>query len=128
MKKLFQQIVRFGLVGVMAFCIDYGLMLLLTEGFHIHYMISAAISFTVSAVFNYLMSVAFVFQTDSSRSRLAEFILFFAMSAVGLGINQGMMWLLSEQLPVPYQLSKIFATGVVMVYNFVTRKLFLEKR
>ena len=47
-KELFEQIMKVGIVGASAFVIDYGLMILLTELFGIHYLISCAISFCVS--------------------------------------------------------------------------------
>ena len=128
MKKLLEQIMRFGIVGVIAFVIDYGMLLVLTEVAGVHYLISSAIAFLVSVIFNYIMSVTFVFETDKNRSKGAEFGLFAIMSAGGLGINQLMMWLLSDLMFIPYQLSKFLATAVVMVYNFITRKLFLERK
>ena len=54
MGKLVQQFMKFGVVGVIAFVIDYGLMVALTELAGVNYLISATISFTVSVVFNYL--------------------------------------------------------------------------
>ena len=128
MKKLLEQIMRFGIVGVIAFVIDYAVLLLLTEVVGIHYLVSSAVAFLVSVIFNYILSVAFVFETDKSRSKGVQFALFALMSAGGLGINQLMMWLLSDIMFIPYQLSKFLATAVVMVYNFVTRKLFLERK
>lgn len=128
MRKLLEQIVRFGVVGVIAFVVDYAVLLLLTEVVGIHYLISSAVAFVVSVAVNYVLSVAFVFETDKSRSKGQEFVLFAVMSVGGLGINQLTMWLLSDGLFIPYQLSKLLATAVVMVYNFITRKLFLERK
>jgi len=128
MKKLMEQIMRFGIVGVIAFVIDYTVLLLLTEVAGIHYLLSSAVAFLVSVIFNYILSITFVFETDKSKSKGAQFSLFAVMSAGGLGINQLMMWLVSDVMFVPYQLSKFLATAVVMVYNFVTRKLFLERK
>ena len=128
MKKLFVQIARFGMVGIIAFVIDYAVLLFLTEVCCVHYLISSATAFLVSVIFNYILSIVFVFETDKSQSKASQFTLFTLMSAGGLGINQLIMWLLSDLLFIPYQLSKFAATAVVMVYNFVTRKLFLERK
>ena len=128
MNKLLNQIARFGVVGVIAFVIDYAVLLFLTEVCHVHYLISSAAAFLVSVIFNYILSIAFVFETDKNQRKSTQFTLFALMSAGGLGINQLMMWLLSDLLFIPYQLSKFFATAVVMVYNFITRKLFLERK
>lgn len=50
MKKLIEQIMKFGIVGVLCFAIDYGLMIFLTEVFGISYLISSGISFSVSVI------------------------------------------------------------------------------
>ena len=128
MNKLIKQILRFGAVGVIATAVDYGLFLLLTEVCRVHYLIANVIAFLVSVTVNYILSVKFVFDVDESRSTGAQFTFFAAMSAVGLGINELMLWLLSGLLPVPTSLSKLAATGAVMVYNFISRKLFLERK
>ena len=64
MKKLINQILKFGIVGVIAFIIDYGILILLTEVFNIYPLISAAISFTIYVIFNYISSVKWVFDVD----------------------------------------------------------------
>ena len=123
MEKLIKQIMKFGVVGGSAFVIDYGIMIFLTEVFHINYLISSGISFAVS-----VMSVKWVFEVEENRDKKQEFALFVVLSIIGLGINQLIMWLAVEKFRVFYMISKIGATIVVMVYNFVTRKLFLEKK
>lgn len=128
MNKLIKQILRFGVVGIIAFAVDYGLFLLLTEVCHIHYLLANIVAFLVSVIVNYILSVTFVFDVDKNRGVGAQFTFFTAMSAVGLGINELMLWLLSGLLPIPTSVSKLAATAVVMVYNFVTRKLFLERK
>ncbi|SCX77575.1 Putative flippase GtrA (transmembrane translocase of bactoprenol-linked glucose) [Lachnospiraceae bacterium XPB1003] len=140
MKKLFAQIVKFGLVGVICFIIDFGLY----NGLNligVNYLISGAVGFIVSVVVNYILSFKFVFERKEDLDRRAEFIIFVVLSAIGLGVNELFIWL---SVDVVYEgsellqglmgenlakaVGKIFATGVVMVYNFVTRKMFLEKK
>ncbi len=126
MGKLVQQFMKFGVVGIIAFAIDYGLMVLLTEAFGINYLISATVSFIVSVVFNYLASMRYVFTHKEGLSRRREFVIFVVLSTVGLGLNDALMWLGTSLLGISYLIVKIGATAIVMVYNFVTRKIFLD--
>ena len=126
MKQLIAQFAKFGVVGVIAFVIDYGLMVLLTELFSVNYLISATISFTVSVIFNYVASMRYVFTHKEGLSRWREFIIFVVLSVIGLLINDALMWVGVDLFGISYLLVKIFATAVVMVWNFVTRKIFLD--
>ncbi len=126
MKKLIAQLMKFGVVGVIAFIIDYGLMVILTELLHMNYLISATLSFTVSVIFNYLASMRYVFRHKEGMSRTREFIIFVVLSVIGLGINDLIMWLGTGIGGVSYLITKLVATFIVMVWNFVTRKKFLD--
>ena len=128
MVKLIQQMIKFGFVGVLCFFIDYGIMVFLTEVFGINYMVSSTVSFSVSVTVNYILSVAFVFETDKDKNKIKEFIVFVLLSIVGLVVNELCMWLGTDLMGIHYMITKIGATAIVMVYNFVTRKIFLEKR
>lgn len=128
MRKLIEQMIKFGFVGFLCFFIDYGIMVLLTEVAGIVYLVSSACSFTVSVIVNYILSVTFVFETDKEKSRIKEFIVFVFLSIIGLGINQLCMWFGVELLHISYLIVKIGATAVVMVYNFISRKLIIERK
>lgn len=127
MKKLIHQLIKFGFVGGSAFVIDYGVMILLTEVFGINYLVSSGISFTISVIYNYVLSVKWVFDVGENRNKTREFAVFIVLSIIGLGLNQFLMWLTVEKIGIFYMLAKIIATAIVMVYNFITRKIFLEK-
>lgn len=125
-KYLLEQLFKFGVVGALAFVIDFGLLALLTETFGINYLLSATISFCVSVVFNYLASMRFVFVHKDGMSRKREFAIFVTLSVAGLLINNACMWLCVELLEIHYLVAKVIATAIVTVWNFVTRKILLD--
>ena len=124
--KLIAQFMKFGVVGVIAFVIDYGLLALLTEVFGVNYLVSATISFTVSVIFNYLASMRYVFTHKEDMSRRREFVIFVVLSVIGLSINNLCMWAGVELFGIHYLITKIVVTAIVMIWNFVTRKIFLD--
>ena len=117
--------IKFGFVGFLCFFIDWGIMVFLTEVFGINPLISSTISFTVSVTVNYILSVTFVFETDKNANKGSQFVIFVLLSIVGLGVNELCMWLGTDLLGIHYMITKVGATAVVMVYNFITRKIFL---
>lgn len=125
--KLINQILKFGVVGGLAFVIDYTLLYILTEFLEVHYLISSVISFTVSVIFNYIMSIKWVFDVNRKQG-IKEFVVFVALSIIGLGINSLIMYLMVDIMSIYYMISKLVSTAVVMVYNFITRKIFVEGR
>ena len=128
MKKLISHIIKFGFVGFLCFFIDYGIMVFLTEALKINYLISSGCSFSVSVIVNYILSIKFVFDADRDANKVKQFLVFLFFSIGGLIINQIVMWVAVDLLGIFYMISKIGATAIVMVYNFITRKLFIEKK
>lgn len=125
MKKLINQILKFGVVGGIAFVIDYGILFLLAKVIGLNELISAAISFIVSLTFNYFLSTKWVFEAKKQTPK--EVIIFVLLSVVGLGINEVLIYLGTKKLGIDVMIVKLFATAIVMVYNFITRKLIIEK-
>lgn len=124
LKKLINQILKFGVVGGIAFIIDYSILYILTEFAHIDALISAAISFTVSVIFNYVASIKWVFDVNNKQTT-KDMVIFFVLSVIGLGINELIMYI-GECINIHYMISKLGATFIVMIYNFITRKIFIE--
>lgn len=126
MKKLIAQFMKFGVVGAIAFVIDYGFLIFFVEVFHIDYLISATLSFTLSVIFNYFASMRYVFTSKEGLGKRAEFLIFVLLSAFGLLLNNALMWLGVSVFAVDYRITKIVATVFVTLYNFITRKVFLD--
>lgn len=128
MLDLLKQLFRFSVVGVLSFGIDYGLLFLLTELGDMHYLISASCSFTAATVFNYIYSMKYVFSGREDISRMGQFGIFLILSLCGLGLNTLLMRWGVERLAFHYMEAKLVSTLIVSVWNFATRKLFLEEK
>ena len=125
MKKLISQFFKFGVVGVIAFIVDYLSLYLLTEFLNVYYLISSIISFLLSIIVNYILSIKWVFDIKKKQS-FKDVIIFTLLSAIGLLINLLVMYLSVEVFKIHYMIGKLTATFIVMIWNFVTRKMFLE--
>ena len=90
---------------------------------------------------NYNLSIKFVFTKKKEMDKKKEFTVFIILSAFGLLINEVVMYVCMDGIYVNngflqeavtremmVSLSSIVATGIVMVYNFISRKLFLERK
>ena len=128
MRKLIGQLWRFGIVGVVCTLIDFGVLTFLKEVLGVHYLAANAVSFTVSVIANYILSMRYVFHGKKNVSRVREFLIFVVLSALGLLLNQLIMWGTVDGLKINYVAAKVIATALVMIYNFVTRKIFLEEK
>ncbi len=126
MERLIEQMLKFGIVGVIAFAIDYGAMVLFVELLGMNPVLAAGISFCISVTFNYFASMRYVFTHRADLSRQAEFAIFIVLSVIGLGINEALMWAGVDLLGVSYLIVKLFATAVVMGWNFFSRKKWLD--
>lgn len=125
MKKLISQFFKFGVVGVIAFIVDYLSLYMLTEFLNVYYLISSIISFLLSIIVNYILSIKWVFDIKKKQS-FKDVIIFTLLSAIGLLINLLVMYLSVEVFKIHYMIGKLIATFIVMIWNFVTRKMFLE--
>lgn len=103
--------------------------MILKEYLHVYYLIANVISFTVSTIYNYIASVNWVFDADDEKKKNKKYTaLFVILSVIGLGINQLCMFAFVSGFGIYYLVAKVLATGIVMVFNFVTRKRMYEPK
>jgi len=119
------QFFRYFWVGGVAAIADIGVFTALTKVFHLHYLLSNLVGFLVGLLTNYSLSVLWVFSKRTVKSGAAEFGVFAAIGVLGLGLNELILYIVHGRLHYDVILSKVFATGVVFVWNFLGRKLLL---
>ena len=103
-----KQFLKFAVVGLISFGIDWGMLIALVELFH------------------YWLSMKYVFDHREGMSRKREFTIFTILSVIGLGLNDLYMFVGVTFLSIGYQAMKAIATFLVTWYNYFSRRFFLE--
>lgn len=141
MKKLIEQILKFAVVGGISFVVDFLVYAISVNVLSIHYIIAGVLGFVISVIVNYVLSMKFVFVSKDDMSKQSEFVIFVILSLIGMVLNSVILYVCIDLIYMHWMwlqglisikimnlAAKIIATGIVMVYNFVTRKIFLEKK
>ena len=134
-----KEIIKFAFTGGVCFVIEYAALILLKELLHIPVVAATPVAFLISVVFNYLLCVKWVFDGAQEGSKKAQ-LGFLITSVMGLLLNWVIMWALTSlfgevallfalfviEIKV-YMLNKVIATGLVMVWNYFTKRYVLKK-
>lgn len=148
-RKGFLQFMQFALVGVLNTLVDLVAFRLLESLFAWAYWIyfANAVSYTLGVLCSYFCNRAWTFRSQKKKT-WREFLLFFVVNLVSLGVSTLLIYLFKRFLPFDAaQLSaalgflpaalvriftydfvcKLFATPFVVVVNFIGNKLFVFK-
>ena len=114
-----KRIIKFIIVGSLSALISFSVLYSLTEWLRLWYVISAILSFIVSACFNFLVNKFWTFGS-ASRGLAAyhQLLKFFTVYISGLTINTVLIYAFTEFSGLDYRLSWVVATGLVTFWNF----------
>jgi putative flippase GtrA len=135
-KPLIHEFLRYVLVGGAAFIVDFGILyfskafLFSTLG-ETGILLATALGFIAGLVFNYVLSLAFVFKQTSGtakQNKVRSFVLFTIIGIIGLLITEVCMFsgivIFGQQW---YPAMKIIAAWIVLMWNYIARKTFIFK-
>lgn len=118
----FAELARYFLASAVALAVDAGTLVLCTEVFGLHYLVSATLGFSLGIIVIYALSVRWVFLNRSLADRNAERLIFITIGVIGLGLTDLVLYLLTDIAGLPYGLSKVGAAATVFTFNFGARK------
>lgn len=121
--NLFLQFFRYGFVGGFSFLVDFFLLYFFSDFCGIYYLISAVLSFIISLIVNYILSIYWVFNKNKLNNKVLEFNLFALIGIVGLVFTEILLYLFTDVLGMYYLVSKIFSTIIVLFWNFFARRV-----
>ena len=139
-KKTIFELLRYLIVGAIAALVDLGVLALFTELIFsgdkgvLAISVSTAAGFIAGLICNYLLSMLFVFvnaeQKKKNKKKFKTFLIFAVVGIIGLILTELLMNL--GMLFVPekgfwYLLLSCFVKGVVMLWNYLGRKIFVYK-
>ncbi|MDO4567971.1 MAG: GtrA family protein [Clostridia bacterium] len=148
-KKGFLQFIKFGLVGVSNTIVDFVVYTVLVTFTPLSYVLSQVISYTCGVLNSYLLNTAWTFREERKRN-IKEFAEFVLVNVVSLGVSIGILYLCTNYVfadGVLAQglmdisgglfdtvekaieiLSKIVATPIAIIVNFVGNKLLVFRK
>ena len=116
------RIMRFLFSGEMAVLTNIGVLFFLVDIFHLYYLFSSIISFTLATVVSFTLQKFFTFN-DQDRSvirRQATF--YFAYQVFNLAVNTLFMYIQVDLFHIQYILAQMLIVLVMTVYNFLVYK------
>lgn len=121
-KNGFVQLIRYGMVVAIAFPIDFGLLYIFTDKFHMYYVLSATLAFIISMIVNFILSIFWVFKLRTKRALWKEAVVFSVIGFIGLGLTDLIVWLATDFGGFHYMVSKLIAVSVVFFWSFGARR------
>lgn len=119
---------RYVFVGGIAFVIDYiffTLVCLIGDSRLITVLATTA-GFIAGLIANFILSKKFVFQESANtKNTRNEFIGYTVIGIIGWFLNVLLMLLATELLFMNRYIAKVVVAAIVLVYNYLARKIFL---
>ena len=104
------QFIKFCVVGASGMAVDFGITFLGKEKLRLNKYVANSLGFISAASTNYVLN--------------QQYMQFIGISAIGLLINNLIIYLLNDRARVGFYLSKLIAIGVVTLWNFFMNYFF----
>ncbi len=138
--KIFNQFWRFAIIGVINTLIDYAILLILSKATGITsgngIIPLNIISFSAATINSYFLNKHWAFSDQSQFEQGKKFSLFLLVSIIGVVINTSIVRVVTTNIHPMFGLSpslwlivsKLVATGVSLIWNFLGYKIFVFKK
>ncbi len=113
---MLQQFIKFCVVGGSGVLVDFGVTYVCKEWIRLNKYLANSLGFAIAATSNYLLNRLWTFHSHNNIP--VEYLKFVGISVLGLGINNAVIYLLTDKLRWNFYFSKLFAIGMVTIWNF----------
>ncbi len=128
LRTLITKFLKFGVVGASGMVVHFAVLYLLREVVGLNSFVANTIGFVTAATTNYVLNRIWTFRSKEKQVGV-EYLKFILVSVIGLGINNGTLWLMSHLLPAwtadwRFYILWVVAVGVTTLWNFFGNMLF----
>ncbi len=126
--RLGRQFGAYFMIGGAAALIEWLSFYLFHKGMFLHYIVATTMAFIIATYANWLIGKRTLFKdSNNAMTGTREFYTVYMVSFLGLLWNILIMHVLIDRVMVDAMLAKIFATGIVFIWNFTIRKVYIYK-
>jgi putative flippase GtrA len=120
---------RFLIAGGTAAATDLGLLYVMTDLFHIWYLLSAVLAFGIAFGVSFTLQKFWTFNDRSVDGIHAQLGMYLTIALIGLGLNTLSMFALVDHFGLHYIAAQIIASAFIAVGNFFAYKhlIFTDK-
>jgi dolichol-phosphate mannosyltransferase len=123
------KLVRFVISGGAATLTNLGILYVLTNLFHVWYLLSSVAAFIISFFVSFALQKFWTWKDHATESLHRQAGAYFAVTLTGLGLNTLFMYLLVDKAGLQYLVAQIIASAVIAVFNFfMYQKFVFNKR
>jgi dolichol-phosphate mannosyltransferase len=116
------QFIKWSIVGTIGAGVDYGILILLHEGFGVDVVISKAISFTAAVINNFVLNRTWTFRGGRHKDPAVQLTQFFVVSTGGFFITMAIFTFLVKVVHIQYLISNAIAIIIVLIWNFFVNR------
>lgn len=122
-REFLLKFLKFGAVGLFGAFVNFGVTFVCKEWIKLNKYLSNILGFVTAATTNYFLNRIWTFQSNNPQIG-TEYIKYFVVAVIGLGIDTLTVYVLNGKLKWNFYLSKVFAMGTAMLWNFFGNLLF----
>ena len=128
-----KQFLSYFCVGGVSALVEWTLFALLLYLLDMSYPVATTLAFIVSTTTNWYLGRTFTFKDSEAYKgkSVKEYLMVFLVSAIGLGFNILLMYFFVDVLGMNTKImqtsAKVISTGIVFMWNFLSRKFLIYK-
>lgn len=116
------RLLRYFISGGTAAAVDFLFLYLFTDGFGLHYLLSAVLAFLVAFGVSFVLQKFWTFQDHSTERIHTQGVLYFVVALANLLLNTLLMYLFVDWLHFWYMGAQFFASGLIALESFFISK------